>query len=201
MTKRDLTRLRAALLAGVNAVFDVLEASQVERVQIRPPSKPDGEYTELDQEARRGDREKARNRMSNDRRANGQGTVGQLPSGRWRFRVKKAERADTRAARSTPRPKRTAPGARSWRVRRVVDGDGCSRASPRSRTWMRRWLDERERDGLRGVRSERSAFECRIAPHVIASASAQEHHALDGARVDRRAARVDREAPDSQAAP
>jgi hypothetical protein len=48
MTKRDLTRLRAALLAGVNAVFDVLEASQVERVQIRPPSKPDGEYNELD---------------------------------------------------------------------------------------------------------------------------------------------------------
>ncbi len=48
MTKRDLIRMRAALLAGVNAVFDVLEASSVERVQIRPPAQPDGVYTELD---------------------------------------------------------------------------------------------------------------------------------------------------------
>lgn len=48
VTKRDLIRMRAAFLAGVNAAFDVLEATSVERVQIRPPTQPDGEYTDLD---------------------------------------------------------------------------------------------------------------------------------------------------------
>ncbi len=48
MTKRDLVRLRAACLAGINAVFDVLDGGQIERVQIRPPTQPDGDYNELD---------------------------------------------------------------------------------------------------------------------------------------------------------
>ncbi len=105
--------------------------------------------------------------MSDERRADGQGTVGRLPSGRWRFRVKKP-----------------GGGYASGTFDTEVEADGARRAllaaiaavtpmvAPGMVTlgsFMRRWLDDREKEGLRGVRSERSAFECRIAPHVMAS--------------------------------
>ena len=47
--RRDLAVLRAALLAGVNAVFDALEASAAPaRTVARPAARPEGEYNEVD---------------------------------------------------------------------------------------------------------------------------------------------------------
>lgn len=47
-----LPTLRAALLAGVNAVFDVLEAAEraaPRRAVVRPPAQADGGYSETDE--------------------------------------------------------------------------------------------------------------------------------------------------------
>ncbi len=105
--------------------------------------------------------------MNAERRTSGQGTVGQLPSGRWRFRAPKPNGG---VASGTFDTEAEADGARRAFIAHVASVTPMIAPGVTTlRTFMRRWLDDREAEGLRGVRSERSAFECRIAPHVMAS--------------------------------
>ncbi len=51
----DMHTLRAAILAGVNAAFDVLEQASdaPRRAPVRPPAQPRGAPSEIDQDVAR----------------------------------------------------------------------------------------------------------------------------------------------------
>lgn len=54
MTLAKLRALRAALIVGVNAVFDALESAERDagrRIVVRPPARSDGEYSDTDRAA------------------------------------------------------------------------------------------------------------------------------------------------------
>lgn len=89
-----------------------------------------------------------------------------LPSGRYRVRV---PTGDGRRIGGTYDTEAEAEVARGSLVAELVRRDRAPTGSTTLGAWVARWLDERERDGYRGTREERSVHRNRIAPHPLAA--------------------------------
>lgn len=100
------------------------------------------------------------------RRTAGSGSVDQLPSKRWRARV----RLDTGAQISlgTCDTEAEARALLAAGVRKLAARDAAPTGPKTLRAWGKTWLEGRETDGIRGIVQERSVWDRHVLAHPIA---------------------------------
>lgn len=98
------------------------------------------------------------------KQAPGEGNVRQLPSGRWRVRVTTADKRRIGGVFDT---REEAEGVRRALVAKLAAAGEAPTGSMTLGAWGLCWLEERGREGVAGVRSERSAWDNRIRPHAL----------------------------------
>lgn len=98
------------------------------------------------------------------KREPGAGNIKQLPNGRWRVRVTTAEGKRIGGVFAT---QAEAEGVRRALVAKLAEANAAPTGSMTLSAWGFRWLEERERNGMKSVYGERSIWKNRVAPHGL----------------------------------